>query len=463
MTQQHAYFVHPDQWNHQEICQTLHNLALDEIWFRILDGPNNSKATPLLQLELYDLEDGTPVFVEQLLFALSDDGKSALHLSVDSDDGVVALQCFSDQTPQIRWSDRPANFKSENVDPPGERPYPQGEAGLDQMLTDEMHVSWNELQTMTVSEEAADVADESTALLLRGRIVKPPNGQLRDGSLHSFHETDITSDGEEDHLALIALEPKALEDLWTQQPAGQVLGFLQMISTVRQKVLGPLAHVLNEVGLHIEGGGQLDKPLVEAEHPELLNYEILAMSTAVAYWGGIPVNYFDERLIPLLSICESEINESALADALPEIEDLGLLSAMTEVLPYSAPEGSLLESFDDTEVAPLAPWAVKDDSYEGTLFLLNTERLLTMLQRFDETQLQSKANAFLQIWAKLRFPPDEGGAEGDLESWLVEREDLDNNDWQDQVHLLNRLRAILEFSKLNELKPALFFYGKTDE
>ena len=193
MTQQHAYFVQPDQWDHPTLCQALHDLALDELWFRILDGPENSKGDSLLQLELYDLEDGNPIFVEQLLFALSVDGKMAMHLSVDSEAGMVALQCFVSQTPQIRWSGEPAAFRSENVDPPGERLYPRGENGLDQMLLEEMQVSFSELHTMQVSEAACDVADEYTALLLRGRIIKPPVGHLRNADLHAFHETFVTS------------------------------------------------------------------------------------------------------------------------------------------------------------------------------------------------------------------------------------------------------------------------------
>jgi hypothetical protein len=139
----------------------------------------------------------------------------------------------------------------------------------------------------------------------------------------------------------------------------------------------------------------------------------------------------------------------AVRESLEEIQDLDTLRAMVEVLPYSAPEGELLECFADEELTPLARWAERDGVYEGSLFLLDTTRLAELVERFDAPAFSRRIEQFRRVWADVLPPGNQ---------WHAGEADLDEQELELFQDRLFELRALLALAQGNRLQPAVFFY-----
>jgi hypothetical protein len=173
--------------------------------------------------------------------------------------------------------------------------------------------------------------------------------------------------------------------------------------------------------------------------------------------------FWDERVLPLFSLCAQEGVPQAVLDAAEatELDDTtyGILEAMTETLPFPAPpdgESSLLAQLSPAEIAPLSPWAGAGE-HAGAVFILRYERLLWLVRKLDGKRLSAVASEFARTFYRALRP---GQPAGDaFEAWRVAKEeegaeDLDRfiNDWAE-------LRACLEVAAANQLDVALLFYG----
>jgi hypothetical protein len=306
-------------------------------------------------------------------------------------------------------------------------------------------------------EEATDlVADANTRLLLRGRVLALPPGLPRRPDLFSFHHVTLSGPGEPraangDQMTLILIDHTLLDHLWTEAPAAQATHLLRAVRQVQARVLGPLGHVLPDVLMRLEALDP-EHPPAASERSTLMDYEVLAMATALVYWSGGTVEDLDERFFPLLGLTDEPLPEEALESQLDDIDGLGVLSAMAEVLPYSVPEGSMLDSFGDDELSPLAKWGVTrgadgEESYEGSLFLVDAARLADLVQRFDSQRFVERTEEFRETWYRLRTagggrPATAHEAELALFFWRLEE-----------------LRMFLAIAGVNRLRPALFFYA----
>lgn len=481
----YAYYVLADQVSIEQVHELLHGLRLDEAWVRVIETTARYEEHPLLQVELYDLDEGLPIYADEIGPTLSAESRVAFSVGFHEEDGEAALGLFASGEVAFMWAGQLTDFEAEEEEGGAKH---LGEAGFRAVFTDLIgHPLEDFLDAATVDPEVAEVADEHTDLLLRGRFMGLPAGLPREIQLFRFHQADEDEDEDddddddddglvaddngdvigvlpddddddddeeaEDHVALVLFDLRLAEHLWKEAPAQEVGQFLEAIEPLKAKVLGPVTEAL-------EGARQWvatqppERPLALSRQPDLATFEVLAMASALAYYAGTPVERFDEQFLPLLAMTQGNPpSAEAVRDSLDEIEELGVLSAMAEVLPYSVPEGALLECFDDDEVKPLAAWAAEGDEYEGSIFLVDLERLISNLAAFDVEQLRARAEAFLRVW----FEVAPGGFDA-FDSWRAERE-IDEFEWDVFQAELDELRHVLSLLGRNSLQPALVFYG----
>lgn len=449
----YAFYVLTDELTPDAIRELIHGLGLDETWLRISDTSARYDGQPLRQVELYDLDSGEPVFAEELGPTLAEDGRSALTVGSHPEEKEVAFALYEDGEVSFMWAGEIDDFEAE--DEAGNEH--KGREGFEHVFRDLTGASFEDfLGAASVRPDAGELADEETLLLLRGRYVGLPPGLDRTPELHSFHEVDLDpEESDEDRMALVLLDLRLTEELWQNQPADAVSAFLEAIAPLRERVLGPLAAAMPEVRQFVLEQPS-DKPLAEAPDAPLLAYELLAASTAIAFVGGHRVSYFDERLFPLLALKESNDLERVIGDELDEIAGHGLLSAMCEVLPYSVPEGQMLESIGDDELAPLASWALDEEGgYEGSIFLLDPKRLLEMMGAFSEEAFDEECQRFADAWCALASD----GAQ-DSQAWRDARAESDAEERAEFDLLRSELLMLLALSEVNHLQPAILFYGR---
>lgn len=456
----HAFYLRADEHTVDSVLESLLDLHLDQVWLR-LAAPAELRwdQSSLLQLELRHLRDGLPIVPEFLGPTLSTKGRTVLRLSADR--STVAYQLFRDGEVRAIWAGDVETFGQQDGAPPKEKRSAEELAACRAEFLGHFRSETRlELDALlnaeTVSEEAADLATPGTLALVRGRVVRPVEGMGRWPELFRFHDRGQPDpDAEEaDRVALIALDLKQAERLWKRTPAGQVYQFLRLLEPIRASVLGPLAHVLPEALAGIETVPP-EAPLATSENADLTTFELLAMGTALCFMVGDNLRYLDERFYPLISLSEAPVPRAALSEALGDIRGLGVLSAMVEVLPYSVPEGEMMESIGDEELSPLASWAVQEGSYEGSLFLLEATRLRKLVEDFDIEKLHQRIDDFLRAWFEL-----EHGAAESFETWRANRYDLDAAELARFEDTFVELQHVLALAELNQLAPALLFYSE---
>ncbi|MBW2735064.1 MAG: hypothetical protein JRH20_22005 [Deltaproteobacteria bacterium] len=449
----YAFYALADELSLDAVREIIHDLGLDESWLRITETTACYEERPLLQIEIYDLDTGEPVFAEEIGLTLAAEGRSALTVGSHPEENEVAFALYQDGELSFMWAGDPDDFEAEDE----EGNEHKGRSGFEHIFSDLTGARFDDyLQATSVRPDAGDQADDQTLLLLRGRYVALPAGSERVPELHSFHEAELDiAESDEDRMALLLLDVRLVEELWKNQPAATVSAFLEAIAPSREGVLGPLTGAFSEVRQFI-GEHPSDQPLATTNTPPLTAYELLAMATAIAFSGGHRVSHYDERFFPLLSLNPGGDLERVISDELDEIADLGLLSAMSEVLPYSAPEGQMLESIGDEELAPLAPWAVDDQGgYEGSIFLLDPKRLITSLGAFSEVNFGARCEQFAAAWCQLASDGKE-----DSQAWREARFARDAEEHAAFDMLRNEFAMLLALSQVNHLQPAILFYGR---
>jgi hypothetical protein len=455
-----AYYTPTTEHTTESIQETLLRTQLDECWMRIRPTEHASRnGDPLLMLQMYDLRTGAPANVPDVGEMLSAEGRTAFLVgAADPEAESAAFEIYRDGETAFSWAGELEGFDAQL--PNGQR-Y-SGRDDFFRAFAELAGVGWQQLlddagQAGAVEEEA----DINTDLLLRGRVVGLPAGIPRRPEVFFFHYAEQVEEGAEaeaeaeedepgDRMALALLDLRLVEHLWNEAPAEAVLSFLKALESVQGAVLGPLAHALPRAIAYVEEQ-DLTQPMAAVAQRELIVYELLAMASSAAFQTGDTVDYFDQCFLPLLSLTDDPVNEAAVRASLDEIQGLDVLHAMAEVLPYHVPEGELLESLDDSELAPLVDWALGDDGeYEGSLFLLDLKRLSGLVQRFDSDAFSERIEAFLSAWTATRAQseePEEHRAQDEMELARFS-------------HHFEELQILLALCEANQLQPALFFYGR---
>ncbi|MCK5798551.1 MAG: hypothetical protein KAI47_15270 [Deltaproteobacteria bacterium] len=463
----YAYYVPAAHIEVDRIREILHGLGLDQAWVRLVPTEARFEEHELLQLEVYDLTSGAPIFAEEIGPALAHDAGLAVIIGLDEEDNEAALLVSTADEEIIHWAGQFDEFEATD-DEENEH------TGKEGYLTVFEHIVGHPLSDFidaeSISVTAADVADGDTDLLLRGRFMGLPKNLPRVPEIFGFHEEDDEDEEDEDRndddgdrddnkaeeetdrVALVLVDLRLTEFLWRESPAQEVGQFLAAIEPHKGHVLGPLADGLGDANTWIAQQPPT-RPLAQSKHPDLVTYEVLVMASALGYAAGTSVHRLDERLLPLLHLREGAISVELLKDSLDDIDDLGVLSAMAEVLPYTVPEGELLECFDDDELSPLAAWAVHGDAYEGALLRLDAKRLIEDLATFDPEPLKKRAERFLRAW----FEADPKSTTS-FETWRATRTQ-DDDEWTRFETQLDELRLVLSLLQTNALEPALVFYG----
>jgi hypothetical protein len=471
----HALYLRTDQHDAESIQLTLIDLHLDEVWLR-LSSPSEIVwgGSPVYQLELFHLQDGLPIVPESLGPMLSQKDKVALRLSADASRSSIAFELFRDGKSAAGWAGDVECFGDEEHRPKKLRSAKELAQSREGFLEHFEAVTGLRFAALmdaeTISERTAEVALEGTLAMVRNRFVRLVKGMGRWPELFRFHDRhedeereepadpaegegpDERSDLEREHVALCAFDARHAERIWRARPASQVYQFLRRVEPLRGAVLGPLSHVLPEALAVVEGHPP-EQPLASTETPDLTLYEVLALASGLVYMVGDRIRYLDERFFPLLCLTRSAPSRSILADAIEEIRELDIVSAMTEVLPYSVPEGEMMEAFADEELAPLATWAVEGDSYEGCLFLLDPTRLRQIVEDFDIDELKGRVDAFRKLWFEL------SGAES-FEAWLEARNERDDAELSRFEDTFVELQHTLRLAEGNNLSLALVFYSE---
>ncbi|PID38155.1 MAG: hypothetical protein CSA65_08700 [Proteobacteria bacterium] len=455
----YAYYVPSENIEQDRIREVLHAIGLDQAWVRILPAEAKYEDHSLIQIEIYDLAEGVPIFAEEIGPTLSQAAGLSLVVGIDESDDEAALMLCQNGEQAFAWAGSQQEFEARDE----EGTELKGPEGFRHVFKDLIgHTFEGFLEACPRNDEAREVADEHTDLLLRGRFMGLPEGFPRIADLFLFHEEDDDEDeaadgdnkneAEQDRVALVLLDLRLTEVLWKESTAQEVSKFLEAIEPLKGKVLGPLARDLEEAKDWVRTQPPA-RPLEQAPAPDLTTFEVLAMATALSFSGGTSTQRFDERLLPLLSLGDSQISGSIIKDSLNDIEHLGILSAMAEVLPYSVPEGELLECFADEELRPLADWAVKGNHYEGSLLRVDIKRVAELLQELDVDTLRAKAEAFGRAWFEVS-----PGSVTSYEAWQAVRPQ-DKEEWDRLLIQVGELRLVLSLLGVNNLEPALLFYG----
>jgi hypothetical protein len=453
----HAFYLRSDQHTVETIREALLELRLDEAWLRLTTLEDvRWGEVPVMQLELYQLREGSPMLPDGLGPLLAVKERSALRLSVDSTRTTVGYELFHDGKPGPAWAGNIETFGQDPTQKKKKKESPSGAAAFAEMLHAEVGIDYAALiAAEPISEKSSLRALTGGEALLRGRFLQLVRGMGRWPELFFFHDrNEEESEEREEHVALVGLDLKHVERLWRRTPAGQVYQFLRHIEPMRQLVLGPLVAALPEV-LEMVQRHPPEQPLAAAEHSDPTIYEVLAMATALVYMVGDRVSYLDERFYPLLSLSGAPASRAALEESLDDIASLGILSAMTEVVPYTVPEGQVMEAIADEEISPLAPWAVQDDdTYEGSLVLLDPTRLAKLVEEFDIEAFKGRVQSFREAWFAVDDPSGGSAAE-----WAEPREELDRAELDRFEDTFVELQHTLSLAALNNLTPALLFYS----
>jgi hypothetical protein len=107
-------------------------------------------------------------------------------------------------------------------------------------------------------------------------------------------------------------------------------------------------------------------------------------------------------------------------------------------------------------LAPLAPWAAQENGeYEGSLFLLNPQRLHQLISDFEIDDLKNKIRVFQKVWYEAKSNPEES-----WEQWIEARKDKDSMALSRFEDTFVELQHVLALADINQLSLALIFYSE---
>ena len=404
------------------------------------------------QLEVLEGNSGLPAVSPALLVALSNNGGKAMFVHVNHQAKQVLLHAFEDGI----------EVKSFRGEP-----------------SDEFAELFKELVGYTVDEiVAADdgtrlgfgQAASRTAAISRGRLLLVPTGTPTGLGTFTFHDrghdrpsnlqiTDADDDDDDKDTTRVAFF--AFDGGLIQQALGEVPGaqLAQVVSSAPVEVVGPLIELRDAVAAQL---GQLSGPLGQAaEHPVWHTHalEMLALAHSGIYSGGDTAKFVDEKLLAVLAIGDAV--PVVDADDAEELEEMpSIIDALIDVLPCPKPPGGygpLLENLGPEELGALVPWANPNEPYDGTVFVVRTDRLLPLMRSFDGNKLGQRLERFCRALYTARYGAVDN--EEAYRKWRAEQEQKSRQDIERLLTAWAELRIVLELASVNQLTVGLLVYG----
>ena len=393
----------------------------------------------LVQVEIADIADGLPLEDPELVAALSKRG-AATFVHVNHEAGQAIVHGFD------AGEGLPGFVGAPGVDFTAQL---QARLGCD---LDALHAADDQ------SRAGIGIVASRTAAVLPGRSLALPVGMPSALGSFVFHDRAIGDAGEAERCIFLGFD-RPLTEALLGTPGAELAKVIEAIGQSGQTLLDPEATTSLIATLRALG----DRPMVTADpaaRPELVRAaEALVLSSGRVFSAGDRVDFWNDRVLPLLSLADVEpVIEAGELEELERAESV--LHALIEVVPSAAPPGgagSVLESIADRELQPLLPPLAEDGQYAGSVLTLRPERLLEQLRTLDGDRL-SKAVARLEhAWyrAKSGQPPEGEGFEA-FRKALGERGQAD----VDRVlRHLSELRVVFEVAAVNDLTIAIAFYG----
>ena len=403
------------------------------------------------QLEVLEGNTGLPAVSPALLVALSENGGKALFVHVNYQAKQVLLHAFEDGIEVSSYRGEP---------------------------NDEFNKMFQELVGHSVDEiVAADdgtrigfgQAASRTAAISRGRLLLVPTGTPTGLGTFAFHDrghdrpstlqiTDADEDDENDttRVAFFAFDGALIQQAFSDVPGAQLA---QVIGSAPVEVVGPLIELRDAIAGQLT---QLTTPPGQAQsHPAWHThaFELLALAHSGIYGGGDTAKFIDEKLLALLAI--GDATPVVDSDDAEELEELpSIIDALIEVLPCPKPPGGygpLLENLGPEEVGALVPWANPKEPYDGTVFVIRTERLLPLVRGFDGNKLGQRLERFCRALYTARY--GDVADEEAYKKWRAVQEQKSRQDIERLLTAWAELRIVLELASVNQMSLGLLVYG----
>jgi hypothetical protein len=427
-----AILIPQGQLAESDVTSIVRGLSGEDVFLRVAP----LEPVGLMQIEVCDATNGLPCEAPQLVAALSEKGRATfLHVNHEAKQAIAH---------SFERGEAEEGFTGE----PGE----QLEADLKRRVG-------AGLQALTDADDGTrlgiGIAASRTALLHGKDALTMPIGAPTGLNSFAFHDggRDLEEGGL--RMALFAYRAAAAAAALENLPCGELA---QQIEAMPAGRFGPLEGLREEVVTQLRSCGSIQ---LSTSEPRLRvrAHELGAFSEALAFTGGEPVAYWDERVLPVFSLSEGspviDDDDVGELDACPSI-----LDAMVEVLPFSAPpggEGSLVASISDEAVRPLVKVESPSGEYEGAIFGLLYSELLERVRTLDGKKLSEMIGRFERAWYEAAHSKAPEGE--DFERFrreLVERSQLD---MQRFLGTWAELRTLLEIADANRLDVGMVFYG----
>lgn len=424
-----AIFVPSGQGDENVIARKVLSGPYGDVWLRIKPLPSLG----LTQIELFDAAGQMRVDPAMVMSLSADDGQVATFVHVNRAGSQALVHAFKSGREVEGWLGTPDEVDERTVRYVGHT--------VDQLVAAD-----------DGSRVHPAIAASSTMAIVRGRPLAVPAGLPIALGTFGFHDSRTEGEGQDegDRVALVAFDPRAVRAAWEKTPGAELAA---RVRSLPDRVVGPLLGAREAVVAELAALG--DRSPVAAELRSVRALELVALSESYVFSAGEQVRFVDERMLPLFSLADSDppLDEDEAAEL---EEQPSVLAAMVEALPYSSPEGHMLEQIDDAEVQPLAPWAVPGAEYVGAMFVLSTERLRPLLGTIDQQGLAFRIDRFYRGWWKAMN--DEPWGE-EYKAWRAESEKTGAADVERFLALWTEWRVVFELASRNGLTTAMVFYG----
>jgi hypothetical protein len=423
--------VAAEEHDEESIRKVVVQRGYGDSWLRV--APLAGEAEGLVQVELFS-PDGLPRIDPALVADLSDGDRRATFFPVNHTAKQALVHSFvgGKQVGEGGWVGDPSELDA-HLGPAVGKTLAQIAAGDDG------------------TREGLGSSASHTFALVRGRSFTVPIGVSM--GLHSFgfHDRFSRHHKEPDRVALIAFDPKSVRHVWRGTPGAEVAA---RIATLPTGVVGPLRGVRDAAVSALASLG--DKTPEEGQLRSVIAYELATLSECYLFASGEATTYVDERFLPMFTLGHGDpaIDDAEEAE---ELESRGsVLDAMAEVLPYSSPEGAMLEQIADEELTPLAPWGNEEGEYVGSIFQLSDERLRKLLVDSDRQEMAGRIDRFYRAWYRSQY---ESMTEVLFQNWRHKMDDKGARDTERFLLDWAEWRTVLAIAHQNHLQTALVFYG----
>ncbi len=396
-------------------------------------------AVGLLQVEVSDVSDGLPTEDPELVGALSARGQATfLHVNHEADQAI--LHGFDAGTAGEGFVGKPGEDFTARL---------RSRFGCD---LDALHAADDQTRT------GIGVVGSRTAALLPGRSIVLPIGMPSALGSFTFHDRAVGAGPEAERCAFFAFDRQLVAAL-SATPGAELARIVEDAVAAQDKAASVEASGALVRALTALGAGKIGEASPEARPALVRAMELIVLGSGRVFAGGDRADYWDGRVLPLLSLEDSEpvIDE----DDLPTLDATeSLLHALVEIVPFASPPGgpgTVLETIGDRELAPLLPALAVGASYSGSILQLDPTRLLERLRKLDGERLTHMVERLERSMYRAKFKsPAEGEA---FQSFRRGAAEAGQTDIDRVLRHLSELRIVLEVAAVNDLVVALAFYG----